>query len=130
MVLPISIYGLNAVWWNSRAIVVILNITLALSLAFSKNFLRTNKYNPRLNKVLTLYMSLMLLMAVLSFYFPYRVMIVIALLSSAGTAFLVITTGIFNWRAGNRAARFFCVFMDAISGNGDFVCDEPIKCYS
>jgi hypothetical protein len=46
-------------------------------------------------------------MAVLSFYFPYRVMIVITLLLSAGTAFLVITTGIFNWRAGNRAARFF-----------------------
>jgi hypothetical protein len=41
----------NAVWWNNRAIVVILNITLALSLAFSKNFLRTSKYNPRLNKV-------------------------------------------------------------------------------
>jgi signal transduction histidine kinase/DNA-binding response OmpR family regulator len=97
----------NAVWWNNRAIVVILNITLALSLAFSKNFLRTSKYNPQLNKVLTLYMSLMLLMAVLSFYFPYRVMIVITLLLSAGTAFLVITTGIFNWRAGNRAARFF-----------------------
>ena len=34
-------------------------------------------------------------------------MIVITLILSAGTAFLVITTGICNWRAGNRAARFF-----------------------
>ena len=97
----------NALWWNNHAIVIILNITLALSLAFSKNFLRTKQYNPKLNKILTAYMSLMFGMAALSFYFPYHIMIVITLLLSLGTALLVIITGILNWRAGHRAARFF-----------------------
>jgi len=95
------------VWWNNRAIVIILALTLFLSMAFSKNFLRTAHYNPRLNKALTAYMSLMALVIAAGFYFPYRYMIVITLILSAGTAFLVITTVICNWRAGNRAARFF-----------------------
>ena len=95
------------VWWNNRAIVIILALTLFLSMAFSKNFLHTARYNPRLNKVLTVYMSLMAVVVAAGFYFPYRYMIVITLILSAGTAFLVITTGICNWRAGNRAARFF-----------------------
>jgi uncharacterized membrane protein len=52
-------------------------------------------------------MSLMLVVVAAGFYFPYRYMIITTLILSAGTAFLVITTGILNWRAGNRAARFF-----------------------
>ena len=65
------------VWWNNRAIVIILALTLFLSMAFSKNFLHTARYNPRLNKVLTVYMSLMAVVVAAGFYFPYRYMIVI-----------------------------------------------------
>ncbi len=97
----------QAVWWNNRAIVIILALTLFLSLAFSKNFLNTKRYNPKLDQMLSGYMALMVLVTIAGFYFPYSQMIVITLILSAGTALLLITMGICNWRAGNRAARFF-----------------------
>jgi len=97
----------NAVWWNNHAITVLLNFSLAMSLVFGREFLNTRKFNPRLHKLATIYMNIMFVMAVLSFYVPYQTMIVITLLFSMGTAVLVMTIGICNWRAGNRAARFF-----------------------
>lgn len=97
----------NAIWWNNHAIAVLLNFSLAMSLVFGRQFLNTRKFNPRLHKLATIYMNIMFVMAVLSFYVPYQTMIVITLRFSMGTAVLVMTIGICNWRAGNRAARFF-----------------------
>ncbi len=95
------------IWWNNRAIVIELGTALFLSMLFSKNFLHTEVYNPRLNKALISYMMVMVAIVAAAFYFPYRYMIILTIVLSLGVSLLLISTGILNWRAGNRAARFF-----------------------
>ncbi|HEX5362253.1 MAG TPA: 7TM diverse intracellular signaling domain-containing protein, partial [Fluviicoccus sp.] len=97
----------DAVWWNERAIVVSLCLALGMSMIFSKNFLHTERYNPFMNRLLSGYAVVMGLMTLGGLVFPYRIMIVITLVLSMGVSLTVISTGILNWRAGNRAARFF-----------------------
>ncbi|PTQ91105.1 hybrid sensor histidine kinase/response regulator [Agitococcus lubricus] len=93
--------------WNNKAIVIILALALFLSMLFSRYFLHTQRFNPRIDRLLIAYMLLMILIAGLACVMPYRQMIIITIVLSAGVALLLITTGILNWRAGNRAARFF-----------------------
>jgi len=97
----------GAVAWNEKAIVVSLAMALGLSMVFSRHFLHTDRYNPAMNRLLQFYAVLMFLMALGGLVLPYRLMIVITLVLSIGVSLTVITTGVLNWRAGNRAARFF-----------------------
>ncbi|RZU47649.1 signal transduction histidine kinase [Fluviicoccus keumensis] len=97
----------DAVWWNGRSVVVTLCLALGLSMVFSKHFLHTERYNPFMNRLLSGYAVVMALMTLGGLVFPYRIMIVITLVLSMGVSLTVITTGILNWRAGNRAARFY-----------------------
>ena len=97
----------ESVWWNERAIVVSLSLALAMSMIFSKHFLHTERYNPLMNRLLSGYAVVMALMMLGGLVFPYRIMIVITLVLSMGVSLTIIATGILNWRAGNRAARYF-----------------------
>ncbi len=97
----------HELWWNNKAIAVTLALSLGISLLFSREFLHTAVYNPRLDRVVAGYGVLMASLALASLALPYRIMIVTIILLSIGVAFTLIITGILNWRAGNRSARFF-----------------------
>ncbi len=94
--------------WNNARLLLLVPALVVLASGFSREFLQLPRYNPTLDKLLRVGMTVVLLeMPLGAFVFSYQAGILLALGFTVLFALFGVTAGILNWRAGNRAARFY-----------------------
>lgn len=90
-------------WLQSSAIYVF----LCCSLLFTRSFLELARYQPRLCRVTTLYLQLVVLLALLTPWLGYRVHVELSIIFSSVVSFYSFAIGLYSWYCGYRSARFF-----------------------
>ena len=90
-------------WMQSGAIFLF----LCCSLLFTRSFLELARYQPRLCRVTTLYLQLVVLLALLTPWLGYRVHVELSILFSSIVSFYSFAIGLYSWYCGYRSARFF-----------------------
>lgn len=98
----------NTPAWNNARLLILVSVTVALALAFSREFLQLPHYNPKLDRCFRVAIAIVLIeMPLGAFVFSYRAGILIAMGFIMLVAVMGVSGGVLNWRAGNRAARFY-----------------------
>ncbi|CBL43877.1 sensor histidine kinase [gamma proteobacterium HdN1] len=95
------------VWWANHCVVFFGCITLFFAGLFARRFLRLKIFNPRLDKLAVGYLCVVIVVAAIVPFVPYRVSVLLLIFSSVVWSALSMTLGICNYRAGNASARFF-----------------------
>lgn len=95
--------------WGNQALLVLLSLSLVFGLQFTRTFLGTSGFLPRLDKLAIALQALAVLGLVASFFAPYAVLILpLALLTIVVTS-LIIVMGSLGLVMGYRPARYFMV---------------------
>lgn len=105
-------FGYQFLWpdmpqWNDRSVAVFLCVTLFFTFLFARSFLHLPRFNPILNKISLILMALVVLVFFVTLFAPYRIAISVVMLISTASSIIFILCGVMNYRAGNRAARYF-----------------------
>jgi len=99
----------NSPAWGNQALLVLLALALVFGLQFTRSFLGTPGFLPRLDKLAITLQALAGLGLVASFFAPYALLILpLALLTIVVTA-LIIVMGTLGLVMGYRPARYFMV---------------------
>ncbi|MDI9246031.1 diguanylate cyclase [Marinobacter sp. CHS3-4] len=100
----------DATWWNDRAIVVFLNLTLFFGVAFSLRFLTVHRSNhPILNRVMAALMLISGSFAAASVLVPYKYMILPTILLAALVCSILLLLGVVRWLKQDPAAKYYAV---------------------
>ncbi len=99
--------GLESPWWSREALSVLLSVTMALMIQFSRALLNIPHHSPRLDKALVTLMLLALVTAFFSIFVDYFITIRIANPIASLTATMLWVSGWISFRKGNPAARYF-----------------------
>ncbi len=100
-------FGLENPWWSREFISVLLSISMALMIQFSRALLDIPNQSPRLDKALVTLMGLALMTALLSIFVDYYISIRVANPIASLTATMLWVSGWIILRKGNPAARYF-----------------------
>lgn len=74
---------------------------------FTKSFINSKKYLPRLDKVLSFLVIVSAIMFFMSFVLDYRTMMNLGAIITLLTIITLLASGIYVWLKGNTSARFF-----------------------
>ena len=74
---------------------------------FTKSFIESKKYTPKIDKVLSLLLVVGVLMFIFPFIVEYRTVMKVGSLVTLFTIIILLTSGIIVWIRGNTSARFF-----------------------
>jgi len=84
-------------------------LSLIFALSFSRSFLQTEKYNPRLDRILWVFTICNVAAFFLSFFAGYRASILIAIILGIGSTASIFTVSINSILSGFRGAKLFFV---------------------
>jgi diguanylate cyclase (GGDEF)-like protein len=95
--------------WGNQALLVLLSLSLVFGMQFTRTFLGTSAFLPKLDKLALALQALAVLALAASFFAPYAVLILpLALLTIVVTS-LIIVMGSIGLVKGYRPARYFMV---------------------
>lgn len=94
--------------WNNSRLLLSISLTMIFVAFFSRSFLQLAHFNPTLEKLFRLVLFIVIAeMPIGAFFIRYGLGIHIVLALTILLALLSVTSGILNWLAGNRAARYY-----------------------
>jgi len=82
-------------------------LSLFFALGFSRLFLQTKKYNPRLNRILWFFIICNVIAFFMSFFVGYRVSILMGIILGIGSTSTIFITSIVSMVSGFRGAKLF-----------------------
>lgn len=106
--------GIKYIWGDNRWMIeygssVFIVLSSFFALYFSRHFLNTPRYTPRMDKVLIFMMAMTLLMSVVSAFLPYGTVIPINAAFASIMPFVLLFAGLGVMRHEYRAARFYVI---------------------
>jgi serine phosphatase RsbU (regulator of sigma subunit) len=110
----------DSLWWSRTSIVVFEAMGVFFAMQFAKVFLNTKQNAPFFHKLYNIVMYIVLIIAALSFFVKYHYMIIAAVLITMSGAMLMWSAGLYCYRKGFRAARFYLLAWTAIQFFGCF----------
>lgn len=96
-------------WWANHSIPFLITATAVFICLFSKAFLHTRAYFPRLDKVISLFIAGSAGIIILSLAAEYALSVRIATVWILIGMGIVVTTGMISLAKGHRSARFFMI---------------------
>lgn len=100
----------DATWWNDRAIIVFLNLTIFFGVAFSRRFLNVVRdVHPILYRTMAVLMVMAGSLAVVGVVVPYEHMIMPAILVAFLGCSAMLVIGVARWLKRDPAARYYAV---------------------
>ncbi len=100
----------NATWWNDRAIIVFLNLTVFFGAAFSIRFLNVRRYiHPILNRLMQMIIISAGALATAGVVTPYKFMILPTILVAALGCSSMLVVGVVRWIKRDQAAKYYAV---------------------
>ncbi len=96
----------NSPWWNNRAIVFFMAIANAAAFLFTKSFLHTKSYTPRLDRLFSWFIAIQLIQ-VMVLAFSYETALNLVMISTVILVFTVIFAALSCWKQGYKPARYF-----------------------
>ncbi len=97
----------QAVWWNRHSTILFASVAMLSAVLFAKKFLKSKDVMPRLDKIMTLFIWAVAVLAGLSMFISYKIMVQVAVFFGAIFISLLVSAGILGLRNGQRSARFF-----------------------
>lgn len=98
----------EAVGWNISAIITFMCLDNASALLFTRSFLHTNRYFPRLDKLFKLFIYMSLILAIWSL-FSVKYAMYAAIIGVLVTIVFIIPMAMMSYRRGYRPARIFAI---------------------
>ncbi|MHA6251745.1 7TM diverse intracellular signaling domain-containing protein [Oceanobacillus sp. CAU 1775] len=96
----------DASWWNNRAILFFMAASNTTVLMFTKSFLNTKIYTPRINKILNWAIAIQfILIGVLFVDYQTALNLIIGMMFVE--VVLLIITSLISWKNGNPPAKYF-----------------------
>lgn len=100
----------DGTWWNDRAIIVFLNLTVFFGGAFSLRFLTVRRHNhPILNFITAGLVSIAGATAAVGVFVPYAYMILPTILIAFLGCSVMLVIGVVRWWKRDPAARYYAV---------------------
>ncbi|MBF0202716.1 MAG: response regulator [Desulfamplus sp.] len=94
-------------WWANRVVPFSVSMSLLWVIVFSKSFLNTAHFTPKLDKFLILLVGLILITAILSLNIAYSICVKISTAIALVALSSVIIAGVLCFQQNYRPARFF-----------------------
>lgn len=93
-------------WWNNRAILFFMAGTNISALIFTKSFLNTKVYTPKLNKLINWYVLLQpILIGIL--LVDYETALNLIMIATIGVIGIVISAALLCWKKGYHPSKYF-----------------------
>lgn len=99
----------NATWWSGQSSIVILYIIILFGILFSKKLLGIAKAYPRFNCLLRYLVFAVAVMAILSFFFPYELILAPTIYFSLACCLLGLVLGYLRAKDGLEVAKFYSI---------------------
>jgi diguanylate cyclase (GGDEF)-like protein len=93
--------------WNNQSILVLNTTMMVLALQFSRLILDTQKHNPIYDKAMLFIIFLSGLNLLLSFFVPYKILVIFITIISTFTACLLLAVGFVRAISGNVLAIYY-----------------------
>ncbi len=77
------------------------------ALLFSRVFLRTSFYAPRLDKLLLFFIGISFIVTILSIFVDYTAIVRVGVALTMIASIIMLVSGVITYRKGNKAARFY-----------------------
>jgi len=97
----------QAVWWNRHSTILFASMAMISAVLFAKNFLKSSQVMPRLDRLMTCFVLAVLVLAGLSLFVSYKIMVQVAVFFGAIFILLLMSAGFVGLRNGQRSARYF-----------------------
>ncbi|MCP4106843.1 MAG: hypothetical protein GY749_15110 [Desulfobacteraceae bacterium] len=104
-------------WWSNRLLFFSLSLSVAAGIRFSKSFLHTKDYLPKLHRVLTGLTGIMILEGILLFFLSFSIIPPLLAVTSVVSIFILFVSGVFCWKSG--AVHAFPLLPDGFSYSYD-----------
>ena len=102
-------YLWNNIWWVNQSVPIFMGLTLIFALQFCQSLLKTRKYIPRFNMVLSITKGIIILNTLFAFVLSYKVAIRIVVLFAMVSTFIILVTAMIRTIKGDKTARIFFV---------------------
>lgn len=105
----------ESMWWNDKAVAVLIPLTLFFVVLFTRVFLEAPDHESkgwvgrRFAAITAGLIVLDFSVVVGAFFFPYVVMIKLSILATIANALAILILGFSSLFSGNRAAKYFCL---------------------
>lgn len=99
----------EAIWWNDQSIVMLLSGVVLFGCLFTRGFLYLPKDKPLLNKSFNAMGIISAIVITTAAFLPYRIMIIVVIVTAVFGIFLAITTGVIRWAEGFSSARYYTI---------------------
>src|SRR3990172_1895051 len=117
----------NSIWWNQRANMFFAGVAGFWAAKFTRSFLTTEKYTPKLDKALLILMIWSSLAAVLSLIVSYSIIVKIVTLLAASLVLIILPSGILCWQKGYHPSKYFTIAWSSFLGGIFLVVLTDIK---
>ncbi|MCD6059819.1 MAG: hypothetical protein K0S16_130 [Moraxellaceae bacterium] len=108
----------EATTWNDQAIIVMLNAAVFFGILFTRRFLQTQRYLPRLAPVLGLLAAASLVLCAAAFVFSYALLIRFTIGVGALTCATTFAASVVRMREGDHAARLYALAWSVMLAGG------------
>ncbi len=98
-----------SVWWSNRLIFFSLSLSMTAAIQFSKSFLHTRDYIPKLHRILSVLMKIMFLEGILLFFLSFSLVPPLLAVTSVLSIFILFASGILCWKKGYMPARYYLI---------------------
>nr|MBF0222366.1 hypothetical protein [Desulfobulbaceae bacterium] len=99
----------NHTYLTNHAVPFFISVAAICGILFSKHFLKTSIFAPKINKFLNLLFACFVVTLFMSFIPDYTISVILAAFFSILFTLLIFVTGITSWKNGFKPARYFTV---------------------
>jgi methyl-accepting chemotaxis protein len=110
----LSGYGFQFVWneypwWANKSLPFFITVTTTFGYLFSKQFLNTRQYLPIIDKVITFFIFVGVILLFITFHLGYATIIKLSTSYALLWSIILLTTGIMSVYRKNSTARFYLI---------------------
>ncbi|XDD43728.1 7TM diverse intracellular signaling domain-containing protein [Leptospira sp. WS60.C2] len=99
----------NWVFWANYSLPFFISVSCITGIIFTHNYLHLNKHLPKVSKLMWIWVGILVLFSVVTFFLSYRVAMVTSILLTVPTALLLVYSGTFTLLAKVRTARYYLI---------------------
>ncbi|XDD47537.1 7TM diverse intracellular signaling domain-containing protein [Leptospira sp. WS39.C2] len=99
----------NWVFWANYSLPFFICLSCITGIIFTNNYLSLKKHLPRVSKLMWVWVGILVLFSLVTFFLRYRLAMVTSILLTVPTALLLVYSGTYTYIANVRTARYYLI---------------------
>lgn len=99
----------NWVFWANYSLPFFICLSCITGVIFTNNYLSLKKHLPKISKLIWVWVGILVLFSVVTFFLTYRIAMVTSILLTVPTALLLVYSGTYTYIANVRTSRYYLI---------------------